>query len=593
MRGVNLRIALRSSGRQLSGSTRSFSRFPVLHQQVNGGEPSPRSSSASNSAADNGSNINSSGSGSGENNSKTGGNSNVWAYLGVTAIAGTVSFLTAKTVYQTEKRGASIEKNWEDAKYGGKAEFLEALPQLEAIVGKDGVSTDQEDLKAHGYSDWSTYNIDTNPIAIVYPKSTEEVSEIAKICHKYKLPMIGFSGGSSLEGHFSASFGGVCIDFMNMNKILSIRPEDMDVTVQPAVGWMALNEHLEKLGHNLFFAVDPGPTAKIGGMIATSCSGTNCVKYGPMRDHVVNLTVVLADGTIIKTKRRPRKSSAGYNLNHLFCGSEGTLGLITEATLKLHTVPENTSVAVATFPTVRDATEAACEIVRAGIPVQCVEFMDGLQMACVNKAGYTSRKWEEKPTLMFKFAGTQAYIKEQIQQSNVITKRNSGHSFEFASDKEEQHQLWSARKEAFWSILALGPPNSKAYTTDVAVPMSKLADLVKNTDDDLAASGIFGACLGHVGDGNFHATIAYEAKDYDKVKKIADNLVRKGLELEGTCTGEHGVGAGKVKSLVLELGPEPVQLMRTIKLALDPFELLNPGKIFTKESLQGNILEES
>ncbi|ANB11813.1 Dld1p [Sugiyamaella lignohabitans] len=513
-------------------------------------------------------------------------NGGILLTLAVSGIVGAGSFFAAKSLYQSEQRVSSIEKKWDEPKYGGKEEFHRALPELKAILGEDGVSIDDEDLKAHGYSDWSTYNIETNPIAIAYPKSTEEVSEIAKVCHKYKLPMIGFSGGSSLEGNFCAPYGGVCIDFVHMNKIVEIRPQDMDVTVQPAVGWMALNEELAKEGHNLFFAVDPGPTAKIGGMVGTSCSGTNCVRYGPMRNHIVNLTVVLADGTIIKTKRRPMKSSAGYNLNHLFCGSEGTLGLVTEITLKLHTVPEQTSVAVCAFPTVQDATATATDIIRAGIPVHAIELMDDVQMMCVNRAGYTSRKWDEKPTVMFKFSGSKAYVNEQIQQAKAIAKLHQGVRFEFANGKEEQHQLWSARKEALWSAMAVGPPNGKVYSTDVAVPLSRLADLVMNTKKDLVESGLFGACLGHVGDGNFHACIIYDEKDYEKARKVATDIVHKGLELEGTCTGEHGIGAGKVHYLVEELGPDAVQLMRTIKLALDPNELLNPGKIFTKEALE-------
>jgi D-lactate dehydrogenase (cytochrome) len=512
--------------------------------------------------------------------------------LATSILVGGVSFFAAKSIYKTEKRSESIERIWEHRKYGSKKEFLEALPDLKVVLGEEGISTDEEDLKIHGYSEWSTYNIDVNPIAIAYPKNTEEVSHIAKICHKYKLPMIGFSGGSSLEGNFCAPYGGICIDFMHMNKIIDVRPQDMDCTLQPAVGWMDLNKYLEDQGHKLFFAVDPGPTAKIGGMVATSCSGTNCVRYGPMRDHIVNLTVVLADGTIIKTKQRPRKSSAGYNLNHLFCGSEGTLGLITEVTVKLHVVPEQTSVAICAFPTVHEATETAIDIIKTGIPIRAVELMDDEEMRCVNKAGYTERVWEEKPTLMFKFSGTKSYVKEQIQQVKMISKDHNGLKFEFASNAKEEHQLWSARKESLWSVMACGPKNAKHYSTDVAVPMSRLADLVMSTKKDLQESGLFGTCLGHVGDGNFHASIVYTPEQYEKAKQVAERIVYKGLELEGTCTGEHGIGAGKVDYLIDEVGTDTVQLMRTIKLALDPHELLNPGKIFTKESIQNGIARQ-
>lgn len=499
------------------------------------------------------------------------------------------------TYFQTQKSasnsGDSINHEFADPgpNYGGKQEFLKALPKLKQLLSEDRVSMDPDVLHVHGYSDWSTYNIDTSPIAVVYPETTEEVSAIAKICHSHKLPMIGYSGGSSLEGNFCASYGGICIDFAHMNKIIQVRPDDMDVTVQPAVGWVDLNKQLEEQGHGLFLAVDPGPTAEIGGMIATSCSGTNCVRYGPMRDHIINLTVVLADGTVIKTKQRPRKSSAGYNLNHLFSGSEGTLGLITEATLKLHPVPEYTSVAVCSFPTVRDATATSTDIIRDAIPVQAIELMDEKQMWAINQTGYTDRKWAEQPTLFIKFSGTRTYVKEQIERAKRIAETHGGSQFAFANNAEEQHQLWAARKEALWSNIAVGPQGGKVYSTDVAVPMSKLADLVLASQQkvsEIASDKVFATTFGHVGDGNFHCSIIYTDEVIDEVVKLGKAIVKEGLALDGTCTGEHGVGAGKVEYLVDELGTEPVALMRTIKLALDPYQLLNPGKIFTEECLR-------
>lgn len=518
------------------------------------------------------------------NNSKAGYSFGVLS--AVAFLSAGLSFYSAKEVYGRSQRTTSIQRDWIEAKYGGRKEFDQAWDEFVAVLGKDGISVDEEDLKIHGYSDWSTYNIDSNPIAVAYPTSTEQVSEIAKICHKYRLPMIGFSGGSSLEGNFCAPHGGICIDFMHMNKVLQVRPDDLDVTVQPAVGWMELNEYLANNGYSdVFFGVDPGPTAKIGGMINTCCSGTNCVKYGPMRDHIINLTVVLADGTIIKTKQRPRKSAAGYNLNHIFCGTEGTLGLVTEATLKLQVVPEETTVAICPFPTVHDATSAAMKIIRNGIPVHAIELMDDRQMWVINRAGYTVRKWEETPTLFFKFSGSKTFVKEQIAHAKKITKQYQGRNFEFATSETEKHQLWSARKEVLWSNLAMGPKNGKSYSTDVAVPMSKLADLVMATKKDIEDSGIFGTTLGHIGDGNFHAGIVYTDEDEELVKQVAENIVHRGLALEGTCTGEHGIGAGKLNYLVEEIGADSVSVMNTIKLALDPLQLLNPGKIFTKESL--------
>lgn len=521
----------------------------------------------------------------------------IFAIAAISAtVASAVTYIYARNEFRDPSalRPESIDRVWTNRKYGAKAELEQAFPELAAFLG-ERVTTDSDELKRHGYSEWSTINIDRNPIAIVYPETTEEVSRIARICHKYKLPMIGFSGGSSLEGNFSAPHGGVCVDFTHMNKVIAIRPDDLDATVQPGVGWMDLNEQLKRDGINLFFPVDPGPIAKIGGMVSTSCSGTNCVRYGPMRDHIVNLTIVLADGTIVKTRGRPRKTSAGYNLNHLFAGSEGTLGLITEITIKLAVVPERVTVAVCNFPTIHNATSAAISIIRAGIPVHCVELMDDVQMWALNQAGSTRRKWPEQSTLFFKFSGSHAFVDEQISKAKEIAKSFDSGSFDFAKDEEEEHEIWSARKEVLWSTIALGPKDGKIYTTDVAVPISRLAELVEATKKDLVDSGvIFGSSLGHVGDGNFHASILYHNTEEDAkiAKKVAENVNYRGLALDGTCTGEHGIGMGKVDYLVDELGTDVISLMHTIKLALDPFELLNPGKVFTKDALERGLEKE-
>lgn len=489
----------------------------------------------------------------------------------------------------------SINKNWVDRKYGGRKEFEQAYPEFEKLL-EDRVTTDDDELRRHGYSEWCSLKIPPNltPIAVVYPKTTEEVSSIAKICHKYRLPMIGYSGGSSLEGNFTAPHGGICIDFSLMNKIIKVRPEDMDATVQPGVGWMDLNEQLKKDGINLFLPVDPGPIAKIGGMVSTSCSGTNCVRYGPMRNWIVNLTVVLADGSIIKTRQRPRKSSAGYNLNHLFSGSEGTLGLITEITVKLDVVPEKTSIALCPFPTIRDATDTAIDIIRAGIPVHCVELMDEVQMWAINNSGYTKRKWDEESTLFFKFSGSPAFIEEQVAKAKKIAASHGSDKFIFAKTEEEGNEIWAARKESLWHSLALAPPGSENYSTDAAVPMSKLAELIEESKKDLIDSGIaFGTSMGHVGDGNFHAGLIYNPEnEKDIANKVAENINYRGLALEGTCSGEHGVGVGKVDYLVAELGTDVINLMHTIKLALDPLELLNPGKVFTKAAIERGLEKE-
>lgn len=373
------------------------------------------------------------------------------------------------------------------------------------IVGKENVSITAADLDVHSTSEWSTHPAkDTErPFAVVFPGSTEEVSEIMKICHRRRIPVTGFSGGTSLEGHFAPTRGGISIDFGRMDKILTLHKEDLDVVVQPAVGWELLNEELAK--SNLFFPPDPGPGAMIGGMVGTGCSGTNAYRYGTMREWVLSLTVVMADGTVVKTRQRPRKSSAGYDLTKLFIGSEGTLGLVTEATLKVTVLPQSTSVAVTTFPTIRHAANCVARVVAAGVPVAAVEILDDLQMRVINSAGTTSRSWTEAPTLFFKFAGTERGVKEQVALVRELSGAAGCKTFEFARSEEERHELWSARKEALWSTMAARREGDHVWTGDVAVPMSRLPDIIEETKTAMARAGLFGTIVGHVGDGNFHS----------------------------------------------------------------------------------------
>ncbi|KIX01303.1 glycolate oxidase, subunit GlcD [Rhinocladiella mackenziei CBS 650.93] len=454
-----------------------------------------------------------------------------------------------------------------------------AIREVQDTIGEDSISIDDEVLHAHGYSNWANHNIDKLPVAVVFPTSTEEVSQMVKICNKYKIPIIPFSGGSSIEGNFAAPFGGMSFDFVHMANILQLHPADMDVVVQPSVSWMDLNEKIKDSG--LFFPIDPGPSAKIGGMVGTNCSGTNAVRYGTMRDWVVNLTVVLADGQVVKTRRRPRKSSAGYNLTGLFVGSEGTLGVVTEITLKLTTIPEETGVGVVTFPSMRAAAKAAVDVVHKAIPVGAVEILDDVQMNVINRAGNTDRKWKETPTLFFKFAGTTGAVKDSIAQVGQVVKAHGGSDFEFARDEAEQKSLWSARKEALWSMLSLRTHGNEVWSTDVAVPLSRVADLVEVCKEEMDALGLFGSMMGHIGDGNFHETILYDGeKEKEEVKRCVHSMVQRAIEMEGTCTGEHGVGLGKKEFLPEELGLGTLEVMRTIKKSLDPHWLLNPGKIF-------------
>ncbi|KAL2161290.1 hypothetical protein VTH06DRAFT_8510 [Thermothelomyces fergusii] len=514
-----------------------------------------------------------------------------WSLPAVIALA-TATGLLGWGVSELAHRGfpgaVLLDGAFPTPRYASKRGMEQALEEIRQAIGEeDIISTDPEDLLAHGYSEWSTVNPEGLPVAVAYPRSTEHVSIIARICNKYCVPIIPYSGGSSLEGNFSAPFGGISVDFAYMDKIIQFNKEDMDVVVQPSIGWQDLNEQLARMGSGLFFPIDPGPSAKIGGMIGTNCSGTNAVKYGTMKDWVINLTVVLADGTVIKTRRRPRKSSAGYNLNGLFVGSEGTLGLVTEATLKLAVVPEEFSVAVVTFPTIRDAAAAAAEVMQSGIPVAAMEIMDEVQMKVVNMGGATApRVWKEMPTLFFKFSGTKAGVKENISRVQKITKANKGSNFEFAKDAREQKLLWSARKESLWSMLSLRKEGEEVWSTDVAVPFSRLADIIEVSKKEMDELGLFASILGHIGDGNFHESIIYNGKnpaERQKVETCVKNMVKRALDMEGTCTGEHSIGWGKKESLIWEVGHDTLGVMKAIKTALDPNWIMNPGKIFDRQ----------
>lgn len=457
-----------------------------------------------------------------------------------------------------------------------------AWSDLRAIVGDANISTTDSDLDSHSGSAWSSYasTPTDRPFCIVSPSSTADVSAIMKICHARRIPVTAYSGGTSLEGHFAATRGGICIDFSHMDKLIELHAEDMDVVVQPALGWETLNESLAE--HNLFFPPDPGPGAMIGGMVGTGCSGTNAYRYGTMRDWVVNLTVVLADGTVVKTRQRPRKSSAGYDLTRLFVGSEGTLGLITEATLKVTALPQNPRVAVASFPSIRAAASCVFETVRAGVPIAAVELLDDVQMRCINAAGSTTKTWTEAPTLFFKFSGTTSSVKESIEQVRTMARKAGSKTFAFAKDKDEADELWAARKEALWSVMAASPYPSDAtrvWTTDVAVPISRLPDIIEITKRDIAASGLTGSIVGHVGDGNFHAILLYDAERRELAEGVVHRMVERAVEMEGTATGEHGVGVVKREYLKDEVGQSGVDAMRAIKRAWDPLGLLNPDKV--------------
>ncbi|KPI38705.1 D-lactate dehydrogenase [cytochrome], mitochondrial [Cyphellophora attinorum] len=469
---------------------------------------------------------------------------------------------------QLDTRGTTLQAAWTD---------------FALIVGKENVSSAKEDLDSHAGSEWSSYQHTEKerPFMIVYPGSTEEVSRVMKVCHDRKLPVTALSGGTSLEGHFAPTRGGVCIDLARMDQILQFHPEDLDIIVQPALGWEDLNEYLAE--HNLFFPPDPGPGAKIGGMVGTGCSGTNAYRYGTMREWVVSLTVVMADGTVIKTRRRPRKSSAGYNLTQMFIGSEGTLGIVTEAILKVTPLPQSSSVAVATFPTIHAAADCVAKIVKGGIQLAGMEILDDVQMKCINKSGTTDRKWSEVPSLFFKFAGSPEGVKEQIAIVKKLAKASKNKDFEFARNNDEAAELWSARKEALWSVMALRNEGDHVWTTDVAVPISSLADIVKETRDDIEKSGLTAGIVGHVGDGNFHSIILYNDQNKDVAENVVHRMIKKAIDMDGTVTGEHGVGLKKREYLKEELSEDTVDAMRKLKLAFDPLGILNVDKIVQLE----------
>lgn len=455
-----------------------------------------------------------------------------------------------------------------------------ALTEFIEILGQDNVMTDHEIMKSYAGSDWSSYVPKENevPAIVLTPGSTEDVSRIMKVCHKRVIPVTAYAGGTSLEGHFAATQGGVSIDFQRMNQIVALHKDDLDVVVQPGVEWEALNEELAQTG--LFFPPDPGRGAKVGGMVATGCSGTNAYYYGTMREWVLSLVVVLADGTVMKTRQRPRKSSAGYDLTKTFIGNEGTLGLVTEATLKLTNYPENQTVAVASFPSIHSAAGCASAVVRKGVHIAAVELLDDVQMETINASGLTSHPFEESPTLFFKFSGTPSGTQEQISIIKDLAEREKVKTFQFARDPDEVDKLWGTRKSALDSIVQRKKdPSDRVWTTDVAVPISRLPDIIEETREDINKSGVVGGIAGHVGDGNFHAMLVFSNQEQKIVEELIHRMVKRAIEMEGTCTGEHGIGLVKRDYLPHEVGESTVDAMRKMKQAFDPLCLLNCDKV--------------
>lgn len=427
----------------------------------------------------------------------------------------------------------------------------------------------------HGHS--LTWIENQPPDVVVYPRTTEDVSEIVKLCLMHDVPVIPYGTGTSLEGHINAPFGGVSIDLSLMKRIIAVHEEDLDCAVEAGVTRKELNEHLRDKG--LFFPIDPGADASIGGMVATRASGTNAVRYGTMKDAVLSLTVVTPDGEVVKTASRAKKSAAGYDLTRLFIGSEGTLGIVTEITLKLHGIPEAISAGICPFPSVKAACDAVIMTIQSGIPVARIELLDELQVRAVNR--HSKLALPESPLLLLEFHGSEAGVQEQAERFGEIAAEFSGGPFEWATKPEERSRLWQARHDAYWAARGLRP-GAQSVATDVCVPISRLAECVDETKRDIMESGLVAPIVGHVGDGNFHVQPLVNTDDPAEVEAceaFIDRLVRRALAMEGTCTGEHGVGQKKMKYLQIEHGPAALALMRTLKQAVDPRNIMNPGKI--------------
>lgn len=450
-----------------------------------------------------------------------------------------------------------------------------AIAELQALLG-DRLST-STGVRDHHSKDES-WHIPHRPDAVAFPNTTEEVSKIVQVCARHRIPVVAYGTGTSLEGAVIPEFGGVVIDLINFDQVLQVNAEDLDVTVQARVTRKQLNDYIRDQG--LFFPIDPGADASLGGMAATRASGTNAVRYGTMRENVLGLTVVLADGRIIRTSRRARKSAAGYDLTRLFVGSEGTLGIITEVTLRLYGIPEAMAAAVCSFDSLEGAINTVIQTIQLGVPIARIELLDDVQMDSVNR--FSKLDYPVKDTLFVEFHGTENGVKEQAEIVQSIAAEHGGGEFKWATKPEERSHLWTARHDVTYANKALRP-GCEIWATDVCVPISRLAECILETKKDLKESFLIAPLVGHVGDGNFHLGFLInreDPKELAEAERLNERLVMRALSMDGTCTGEHGIGLGKMKFLVAEHG-EAVSVMREVKKALDPLGIMNPGKIFS------------
>ena len=415
------------------------------------------------------------------------------------------------------------------------------------------------------------------PDIVVLPETTEEVAEIVRLCAEHGAPVIPFGTGTSLEGHLNAPYGGVSVDTSLMKRLVTVHPEDLDCVVEPGITRKELNEQLRDTG--LFFPIDPGADASLGGMVSTRASGTNAVRYGTMKDNVLALEVVTPTGEIVRTGSRAKKSSAGYDLTRLFVGSEGTLGIVTRITLKLHGIPEAISAGICSFPDVKSACDAVIATIQTGLPIARIELLDEVQVKAVN--AYSKLTLPEAPLLLFEFHGTDAGVREQTERFGEIAAENGGGHFDWATKAEDRSRLWQARHDVYWASLGLRP-GAKGVASDVCVPISRLAECLADTKRDIEEHRLVAPIAGHVGDGNFHVMPLVMLDDPAEVREAEDfmhRLVERAMAMEGTCTGEHGVGQGKMKYLKAEHGEGALDLMRVLKRAIDPGNIMNPGKI--------------
>ncbi|MER2605552.1 MAG: FAD-linked oxidase C-terminal domain-containing protein [Siculibacillus sp.] len=455
-----------------------------------------------------------------------------------------------------------------------EAGIAAAIGALSARFGAR-VSTAPSMREQHGHT--LTWIANQPPDAVVFAHSEAEVQEIVRICAANDCPVVPFGAGTSLEGHLNAPFGGISIDLSAMDAIVAVHAEDLDVVIQPGIRRKALNEQLRDSG--LFFPIDPGADATLGGMAATRASGTNAVRYGTMRDNVLAMRVVTASGEIVTTSRRARKSSTGYDLTRLMVGSEGTLGIVTELTIRLAGIPEAISGGICPFPSVQAAADAVILTIQTGLPVARIEILDEVQVRACNL--HSKLDLPETPLLLLEFHGSEASVAEQSTRFGEIAADLGGGPFTWTTRAEERTRLWAARHDAYWAGLGLRP-GCQTFSTDVCVPISRLAECIAETKEDIRASGLVAPIVGHVGDGNFHVLPLFDpadAAEIERVKGFVGRLVERALAMEGTASGEHGVGQGKMKYLEAEHGAAAIDTMAAIKRALDPRGILNPGKI--------------